>query len=43
MRMLTLRGIVTEAEGMYAPAPDETGLLHYYANAIVHLLPDESA
>jgi glycerol-3-phosphate O-acyltransferase len=43
MRMLTMRGIVTEAEGMYAAAPEETGLLHYYANAIAHLLPGEPA
>jgi glycerol-3-phosphate O-acyltransferase len=43
MRMLTMRGIVTETEGMYAAAPDETGLLHYYANAIAHLQPDEPA
>ncbi len=42
MRMLTLRGIVTEAESLYAPAPDETGLLRYYANTIAHLLPEKA-
>ncbi len=41
MRMLTLRGIVTETEGVYAAAPDATGLLRFYANSIVHLLPGE--
>jgi len=40
MRMLTLRRIVTEAEGIYAAAPDEAGLLGYYANSIAHLLPE---
>ena len=43
MRMLTLRGIVTETEGVYAAAPDATGLLRFYANSIVHLLPEEPA
>ncbi|MEE8454902.1 MAG: 1-acyl-sn-glycerol-3-phosphate acyltransferase [Limibaculum sp.] len=42
MRMLTLRGIVTEAESLYAPASDETGLLRYYANTIAHLLPEQA-
>ncbi|MFQ5566955.1 MAG: 1-acyl-sn-glycerol-3-phosphate acyltransferase, partial [Paracoccaceae bacterium] len=40
MRMLTLRGIVTEAEGIYAAAPGEVELLRYYANTIAHLLPE---
>jgi glycerol-3-phosphate O-acyltransferase len=40
MRMLTLRGIVTEVEGVYAAAPEEAGLLRYYANSIAHLLPE---
>ena len=42
MRMLTLRGIVTEAEDLYTAAPEETGLLRYYANAIAHLLPEKA-
>ena len=43
MRMLTLRGIVTETEGVYAAAPDKAGLLRFYANSIAHLLPEEPA
>jgi glycerol-3-phosphate O-acyltransferase len=43
MRMLTMRGIVTEAEGIYTAAPEEAGLLRYYANTIAHLLPEEAA
>ncbi len=43
MRMLTLRGIVTETEGVYAAAPDEAGLLRFYASSIAHLLPEEAA
>jgi len=43
MRMLTLRGIVTEAEGVYAAAPEEAGLLRFYANTIAHLLPEAAA
>jgi glycerol-3-phosphate O-acyltransferase len=42
LRMLTLRHIVTEAEGIYTAAPDEAGLLCYYANTIAHLLPEEA-
>ena len=41
MRMLTLRGIVTEAQGVYAAAPKEAELLRFYANSIAHLLPEE--
>ncbi len=43
LRMLTLRRIVTEAEGIYTAAPEEAGLLRYYANTIAHLLPEEPA
>lgn len=39
LRMLTLRHLVTETDGIYRAAPDETPLLAYYANAIAHLLP----
>jgi glycerol-3-phosphate O-acyltransferase len=42
LRMLTLRGIVTEVEGVYAAAPEEAGLLRYYANTIAHLLPEQA-
>jgi glycerol-3-phosphate O-acyltransferase len=39
MRMLTLRKLVSEEEGMYSPLPEELPLLRYYANSIRHLLP----
>jgi glycerol-3-phosphate O-acyltransferase len=39
LRMLTLRHIVSELEGMYAAVPAERALLSYYANSICHLLP----
>jgi glycerol-3-phosphate O-acyltransferase len=42
MRMLTLRGIVTEAGGVYSATPEEAGLLRFYANSIAHLLPEEA-
>ena len=42
LRMLMLRGIVTEAEGIYTAAPEEAGLLCYYANTIAHLLPEQA-
>jgi hypothetical protein len=32
---------VTEAEDIYAAAPEEAGLLRYYANSIAHLLPEK--
>jgi hypothetical protein len=37
LRMLTLRRIVLEEEGLFRPAPDELDMLAYYANAIAHL------
>lgn len=37
LRMLTLRHIVLEDEGLYRPAQDELEMLAYYANAIDHL------
>ncbi len=39
VRMLTLRKLVSEEEGMYLPLPQELPLLRYYANSIRHLLP----
>jgi len=39
VRMLTLRKLVSEEEGMYSPLPEELPLLRYYANSIRHLLP----
>ena len=39
LRMLTLRHLVEEREGMLAARPEELPLLAYYANSIAHLLP----
>ncbi len=39
LRMLTLRHLVLEEEGMYAAAPAELHVLRYYANSITHLFP----
>ncbi|MBE0569902.1 MAG: 1-acyl-sn-glycerol-3-phosphate acyltransferase [Deltaproteobacteria bacterium] len=38
VRMLTLRKLVSEKEGMYSTIPEEHPLLRYYANSIRHLL-----
>jgi len=38
LRMLTLRHLVQESEGLYAARPQELPLLSYYANSIAHLL-----
>lgn len=37
LRMLTLRRLVVDEDGLYRPAPDELDALAYYANAIAHL------
>ncbi len=37
LRMLTLRRIVREEDGLFRAAPGETETLAYYANAIAHL------
>lgn len=37
LRMLTLRHIVLEEDGLFRPAPDQIETLNYYANAISHL------
>ena len=39
IRMLTLRGILREEEGLLSAAPDERALIDYYANSIAHLAP----
>ena len=39
LRMLTLRHLVDEADGLYTARPAERHVLAYYANSIVHLLP----
>jgi glycerol-3-phosphate O-acyltransferase len=38
LRMLTLRRLVEEKDGLYAVCPPELPLLRYYANSIAHLL-----
>jgi glycerol-3-phosphate O-acyltransferase len=37
LRMLTLRHLVEEREGLYAARPEELRLLTYYANSVAHL------
>ena len=37
LRMLTLRRLVDEKEGLFSARPEELPLLRYYANSIVHL------
>jgi glycerol-3-phosphate O-acyltransferase len=39
LRMLTLRNLVLEKDGLYSPRPEELPLLLYYANSIRHLFP----
>ncbi|MSQ53878.1 MAG: glycerol-3-phosphate acyltransferase [Betaproteobacteria bacterium] len=38
LRMLTLRHLVEEREGLYTAVPAEMQVLRYYANSIAHLL-----
>ena len=39
LRMLTLRHLVLEANGLFRAAPEEDQLLHYYANTLTHFIP----
>jgi glycerol-3-phosphate O-acyltransferase len=39
LRMMLLRHMVLERDGLYAADPAELTLLRYYANSIAHLLP----
>ena len=39
LRMLSLRHVVDERDGLFAVAAGELPLLRYYANAIAHLVP----
>jgi glycerol-3-phosphate O-acyltransferase len=39
LRMLVLRHMVVEEDGLFLAAPDSSELLAYYANAIAHLAP----
>jgi len=41
LRMLTLRKLVAESDGLYAAVPGEVPLLSYYANSIRHLLSED--
>ncbi|MBK8008394.1 MAG: 1-acyl-sn-glycerol-3-phosphate acyltransferase [Rhizobiales bacterium] len=43
LRMLTLRHIVNETDGIYSANPTDLHILRYYANAIAHLLPGQAA
>jgi len=38
LRMLTLRHLVEERDGLYAAVPSELPVLRYYANSIAHLV-----
>jgi glycerol-3-phosphate O-acyltransferase len=38
LRMLTLRHLVAERDGLFIAEPTELPLLAYYANSIAHLL-----
>ena len=40
LNMLTLRRLVIETDGLYQPVVEEYDVLAYYANSIVHWLPD---
>ena len=40
LRMLTLRHLVEEREGLYAAVPGEMTLLRYYGGSIMHLIPE---
>ncbi len=39
LRMLTLRHMVDEQEGLFRASPNELAVLRYYANSIAHLCP----
>ena len=41
LRMLTLRHLVEERDGLYVAAPGEMTLLRYYAGSIGHLAPEQ--
>jgi glycerol-3-phosphate O-acyltransferase len=43
LRMLELRHLVADQDGLYHANPDERPMLRYYANAIAHLLPAPAA
>jgi glycerol-3-phosphate O-acyltransferase len=41
LRMLTLRHLVEERDGLYSARPEEMHVLRYYANSIAHLVPED--
>lgn len=43
LRMLTLRHIVLDENGLYRAHPEELPLLNYYANSLAHLLEGRSS
>ncbi len=43
LRMLLLRHLVVESEGLYRVQAGEEALIAYYANSIAHLLPADAA
>ena len=43
LRMLTLRHLVDETDGLYRARENELALLRYYANSIAHLLAERDA
>jgi glycerol-3-phosphate O-acyltransferase len=43
LRMLTLRHIVEEENGLYSVVPEERTILAYYANSIAHYCPGTSS
>ena len=43
LRMLTLRHLARESDGLFAAEPGEMQALAYYANSIAHLLPPRPA
>ena len=43
LRMLMLRHLVEQHDGLYRANPTERALLAYYANAIAHLVGGEAA
>ena len=40
LRMLVLRHLVQESDGLYQACDTESSMLHYYANSIAHFLPE---
>jgi len=42
LRMLTLRHLVEEKDGLYAVKPEESRILEYYASSIGHLVPEKA-